>query len=491
MQNQLHSTGKRNPTDLTPHPLNDEIYGDGADTDLIESIRTKGILNPLLITHDNRIISGHRRWEAAISIGLDAVPVVVFGSTDDLDIEEALIEANRQRIKTGEQIGRENKHLIRIISARQSRQGTNQHTRASVSRETEAQVEMKPSELAARKLGVSRATAFRATTVVDAIDTLEDEGDTASADHLRRTLNNSINGAYKEAKTAGLVVTKPAPAPKPTAATILVQQWNDADEAQRSEWLFMQHGGKSTFNETNDNIEWAAWSWNPVTGCLHDCPYCYARDIANRFYAHKFAPSFLPDRLSAPSNTKFPNLDTITDPVLRMAKRNVFVCSMADLFGKWVPAEWIEAVLQQAWDNPQWTFLFLTKFPIRMAEFQFPKNSWIGTTVDKQYAVDRAEKAFTKIRNGGYEGIAWLSCEPMMEHLSFNSLDMFDWVIMGGSSKSTQTPAFVPPFIWWDSLYWQAKKFNLPVYMKTNLVFDDSNRDVQWTARVREYPEGA
>jgi pyruvate-formate lyase-activating enzyme len=26
------------------------------------------------------------------------------------------------------------------------------------------------------------------------------------------------------------------------------------------------------------------WSWNPVTGCLHDCPYCYARDIANRFY---------------------------------------------------------------------------------------------------------------------------------------------------------------------------------------------------------------
>lgn len=36
----------------------------------------------------------------------------------------------------------------------------------------------------------------------------------------------------------------------------------------------------SLFNETNDNIEWARWSWNPVTGCLHDCVYCYARDIA-------------------------------------------------------------------------------------------------------------------------------------------------------------------------------------------------------------------
>lgn len=479
VQNALHSTGKRNPTDLTPHPLNDEIYGDGADTDLIESIRTKGILNPLLITHDNRIISGHRRWEAAISIGLDAVPVVVFGSTDDLDIEEALIEANRQRIKTGEQIGREYKHLKRIISARDSRQGARTDLGTSSKHLPEVQP---PTVKAASVIGVSRPTADRAERVVDAIDTLENEGDTASADHLRRTLNNSINGAYKEAKTAGLVVTKPAPAPKPMAATILVQQWNDADEAQRSEWLFMQHGGKSTFNETNDNIEWAAWSWNPVTGCLHDCPYCYARDIANRFYAQKFAPSFLPDRLSAPSNTKSPNLDAITDPVLRMAKRNVFVCSMADLFGKWVPAEWIEAVLQQAWDNPQWTFLFLTKFPIRMAEFQFPKNSWIGTTVDKQYTVDRAEKAFTKIRNGGYEGIAWLSCEPMMERLSFNSLDMFDWVIMGGSSKSTQTPDFRPPFEWIVNLWTQAKTLSLPVYMKTNLGIEQ---------RVREYPEGA
>jgi protein gp37 len=269
---------------------------------------------------------------------------------------------------------------------------------------------------------------------------------------------------------------------KPATATISVQEWNDANDAQRSDWLFMQHGGKSTFNETNDNIEWAAWSWNPVTGCLHDCPYCYARDIANRFYPQKFAPSFLPDRLSAPANTRTPNLSAIDDPVLRMAKRNVFVCSMADLFGKWVPTAWIDAVLQQAWDNPQWTFLFLTKFPVRMAEFQFPKNSWIGTTVDWQYTVDRAQKAFTKIRNGGYEGIAWLSCEPMMERLTFGSLGMFDWVIMGGSSKSTQTPEHRPPFEWIVHLWTQAKALDLPVYMKTNLGIEQ---------RVREYPVGA
>ena len=30
-------------------------------------------------------------------------------------------------------------------------------------------------------------------------------------------------------------------------------------------------------------IDWADASWNPVTGCLHGCAYCYARKIAERF----------------------------------------------------------------------------------------------------------------------------------------------------------------------------------------------------------------
>lgn len=30
-------------------------------------------------------------------------------------------------------------------------------------------------------------------------------------------------------------------------------------------------------------IEWCDSTWNPVTGCLHNCEYCYARKIAERF----------------------------------------------------------------------------------------------------------------------------------------------------------------------------------------------------------------
>lgn len=30
-------------------------------------------------------------------------------------------------------------------------------------------------------------------------------------------------------------------------------------------------------------IEWCDSTWNPVSGCYHPCPYCYARSTANRF----------------------------------------------------------------------------------------------------------------------------------------------------------------------------------------------------------------
>ncbi len=30
-------------------------------------------------------------------------------------------------------------------------------------------------------------------------------------------------------------------------------------------------------------IEWCDYTWNPVTGCLNGCEYCYAKKIVQRF----------------------------------------------------------------------------------------------------------------------------------------------------------------------------------------------------------------
>lgn len=244
---------------------------------------------------------------------------------------------------------------------------------------------------------------------------------------------------------------------------------------------FRQHG-TAVFNsqKDNDNIEWARWSWNPVTGCLHNCNYCYARDIAARFYSQGFTPTFLPERLSAPRNTKPPKLPEDASQTDQIGYRNVFVCSMADLWGKWVPSEIIRLVLREIVEQDQWTYLLLTKFPARYEEFatELPPNTWVGTSVDQQHAVHRAQKAFKKLSDAGHRGVRWLSVEPMLEPLSFDSLEMFDWVVIGGASASTQTPEFRPPFDWIVDLYQQARSAGCKVYFKTNLLGD----------RVREYP---
>lgn len=256
-------------------------------------------------------------------------------------------------------------------------------------------------------------------------------------------------------------------------AGITLDIWNEFNNSEKSAIFENMICSKSKMNFTNSNIEWAAWSWNPITGCLHGCKYCYARDIATRFNPNGFTPTFHQERLSAPGNTKQGNPRWLGDT----GYKNVFTCSMADLFGEWVPGEWIQAVIDTVAKNPKWTFLFLTKFPIRMAEFKYPSNVWLGTTVDKQGAVERAETAFTKIKLSGFENICFLSCEPMLERLTFTSLNMFDWVLMGGASKSTRTAEMHPPFDDIIYLYQQARKADCRVYMKTNLF-----------ERVREYP---
>jgi protein gp37 len=223
-----------------------------------------------------------------------------------------------------------------------------------------------------------------------------------------------------------------------------------------------------TFNRVNENIGWARWSWNPVTGCLHNCDYCYARDIAERFYEQKFEPTFFPERLDAPANTKLPTDVDPNDP----SWERVFTCSMADLFGKWVPQKWIRAVFERIDVHREWQFLCLTKFPQRLAELEWPPNVWAGTTVDRQHRVATAEKSFSGVK----AGVKWLSCEPLLEPLKFSSLAMFDWVVIGASTGSTLVAPFAPPFEWVADLYLQAKRSGCKVYLKHNLFGAEDGR---------------
>jgi protein gp37/predicted transcriptional regulator len=266
---------------------------------------------------------------------------------------------------------------------------------------------------------------------------------------------------------------------------VSLEQWKTLDRHMRVSLLDTSAAISSVhFNrQDSGDIEWAQWSWNPVTGCLHDCPYCYARDIANSSrmataYPHGFSPAFRPVSLLAPVNSKVPK-----EAKGDTRYRNVFTCSMADLFGRWVPSEWIEAVLKSVESNPQWNFLFLTKFPKRMAEFNIPENAWMGTTVDLQVRVKNAETAFAKIKSG----VRWLSVEPLIEPLKFERLDLFQWMVIGGASRSSITPEWHPPTDWINDLKAQARKAGLKIYEKTNL-YGNRTLELPFDAPIKSDP---
>ena len=99
---------------ITPSPENDEIYGpiehDDSMDNLIDSMRRKGMEEPILLTADRFILSGHRRHYAAKHLGWKQVPVRVrpdIRRIGNLEYHRELIEYNPQRVKTVGSILRE------------------------------------------------------------------------------------------------------------------------------------------------------------------------------------------------------------------------------------------------------------------------------------------------------------------------------------------------------------------------------------------------
>jgi hypothetical protein len=112
----------------------------------------------------------------------------------------------------------------------------------------------------------------------------------------------SANDAYKQV-LASRKSDDDAKPRAPKMVTLVTHEGTEVPYAAAS---------KPTFNRTNEQISWAAWSWNPVTGCLHGCRYCYARELALRpkyqdFYPVGFTPLFHHERLSAPANSIVPD----------------------------------------------------------------------------------------------------------------------------------------------------------------------------------------
>lgn len=257
-------------------------------------------------------------------------------------------------------------------------------------------------------------------------------------------------------------------------------------------------------------IEWCDHTWNPITGCRHACEYCYARKMSLRFsgdirlnkaasndYCLQEAPDGSGDlyildnpMLSETGNALVypfgfePTLHRYRFNILDKLKmgNNIFVGAMADLFGEWVPDEWLDEIFKVCEKNPIHNYLFLTKNPEKYTGYGVPiqqENLWYGTTITCDADADKFNylPAFCN---------TFVSIEPLMGDIAAEHNVMFrqvNWIIIGAET-GRQKNKVVPEFEWIKKIVVEADYNGVPVFMKDSLVEIIGEKNMR-----RQFPE--
>jgi protein gp37 len=253
-------------------------------------------------------------------------------------------------------------------------------------------------------------------------------------------------------------------------------------------------------------IEFCDSTWSPVSGCRYLCPYCYARGTANRFKGCDKNPEGKTD--AEVVDLKGREFITCRDGVARVAPypygftptfheyrlwdiqrgkfgKTIFVCSTSDLFGDWIPDEWIEKVFSTCLEADDHRYLFLTKNPSRYIDLhnagKLPKrdNFWYGSTIDNPDAP-----------------IFWSDChhtfvsiEPIMRPFGQAKgahLESVEWAIIGAETGNRREKV-IPEKSWIEPVVDFLLKNKTPVFMKGSMKpvwGDDIITELPWEDRT-------
>lgn len=235
-------------------------------------------------------------------------------------------------------------------------------------------------------------------------------------------------------------------------------------------------------------IPWCDHTFNPVTGCLHDCPYCYAKKLITRFsgdirenlthtdkyrivdgiyvldeqfhgpngeiinYPFGFEPTFHRYRLKAIEQLK--------------GGHNIFVGALADLFGKWVP-DWVISEVIAATGNEMNNYIFLTKNPFRYTQLDLPDgdNFYYGVTLTSNKDVQSRSLIMMEIAD---RLRIFASIEPLherLDRLSLTDISIYEWLIIGAETGNRKGKPAVQRE-WIDEICHWTKA---PMFMKESV----------------------
>lgn len=246
-------------------------------------------------------------------------------------------------------------------------------------------------------------------------------------------------------------------------------------------------------------IEWCDFTWNVLGGCEHDCEWvmpdgslaiCYAKEVAERlatssypngFKHHYFHPERLAEPLKAPPGSK------------------VFLDSMADLMGHWVPAEQIELIFDACRHRRDVYFQSLTKNAPRLLKFAIPLNVWVGVSVppshmhgkvltreQQEQMVYKQLDVLNTLHLNAPQRITWMSIEP----LSFDIAAVFHkwiahrklplplkWAVIGAASRGSTL--FQPEQKHTEDCHAVLRLYGVKIFHKGNL---------DWKPHLEEFP---
>ena len=221
-------------------------------------------------------------------------------------------------------------------------------------------------------------------------------------------------------------------------------------------------------------------------------------------YPFGFAPTFHRYKLDEPQKWKKP--------------KNIFVCSMADLMGQWVPDAWKQDVIAACKAAPQHRYLFLTKNPYRYdiwptkgrpVEHEFDQdNFWLGCSMTGREDLSRYQGHYGRYlyAMGGNmipsKAHRFISIEPiltdvmelpgysrrytalqeaMLDHM-LNYAGAIEWVIVGAETGNRKGKV-IPKREWIKKIMDACDKYYVPLFMKESLrgiMGDDFRQELPW-----------
>lgn len=192
-------------------------------------------------------------------------------------------------------------------------------------------------------------------------------------------------------------------------------------------------------------------------------------------YPFDFEPTFYRYLLDKPQHWKKP--------------KTIFVCSMADLFGTWVPDEWIAEVFAACEAAPWHRYLFLSKNPGRYCDLEraglmpHGDNFWFGATFDHSNwpghdAGDFYYPCYPKKNR-------FISFEPLLYDIGAHiGSTGAQWHIIGAETGNRKDKILCKRE-WVEHIVEYSDRNGIPVFMKESLrvlMGDDFRQQFPWEA---------